>query len=544
MTSRHASAHFVRSAILVDDRAYSPSSVEPTKDKIRKPPRIEDRRTDKENEPSTPPEPDATKDVAHDLNADAVVRSFAREGVLCSIRAPDSTSPEEVAEQVLPVAEHADLVILDWVLDPGGGGEGEETSEIVVRLAQTAMTSASSPQFRAIVIYTGSPNLKDILSLLKERFEAIEPPLECVEEDFALRIGSVRIAVYAKPDNSFDAESPEIDRIVGWDDLVHKAIDEFAALNQGMVRATALVAVATVRDETYRILERFRRELDAPYLTHRGLLPEPDDAIPFLLELIASEVAETIEGSSAGDAVSEGALKSWLDVEVGRREFGRIFQDGHEPSSDEVMALLRLGYKRAKTENNQISLSNNSAKEGRLTQAFSEPGEADNETAFLASCSQLDREFAALVATRVCTTQPRFLRAGHVLRLEGDGKDFWLCIQPYCDSVRLNGPTRFPLAPLEEVEEQVEFAMLVDEVFRTFRVDCAPREITHLEFEPTPGSDRIALPSSPCQIQTKGGKEVKVLGELRFSHIQRILNRFGETSARVGPDVYEWLRIR
>ena len=77
------------------------------------------------------PQPDAAGSLVdpEDLDAKALVDGFAKEGIACTVLCP--YSEDNVVTQVTKVAELADIVVLDWILDRDNG---ERTTKLIRKL--------------------------------------------------------------------------------------------------------------------------------------------------------------------------------------------------------------------------------------------------------------------------------------------------------------------------------------------------------------------------------------------------------------------------
>ena len=124
--------------------------------------------------------------------------------------------------------------------------------------------------------------------------------------------GPVTIVVYGKGKPTIVGADAE--RRVGEDELPERLRDEFSEMTAGLLSNAALEALSAIRTNTHRILSRFNRGVDAPYVAHRAMMQPPEEAEEHPVPLIASE----IEGVLADDLrISElvgfQALTEWLE---------------------------------------------------------------------------------------------------------------------------------------------------------------------------------------------------------------------------------------
>ena len=223
----------------------------------------------------------------HDLDAKKVTDAFARDGLICGLLEP--TPGSGIDDELLKTARRADLVVIDWVLNRDNGAMALSLiSKILISEAETA----ERQRLRAIAIYTGQRELKEIARRIQEVLTSVYPNDELVRHDdgLALTKGPVRIAVFAK-ENAPELSADLADRRVLFADLPSRLRKEFSLTN-GLITSVALAALAALRDDTHRILKVLNPSLDAAYLGHRSALPVPQDAERHAVALVASEYGQ------------------------------------------------------------------------------------------------------------------------------------------------------------------------------------------------------------------------------------------------------------
>src|SRR5262249_31951813 len=100
--------------------------------------------------------------------------------------------------------------------------------------------------------------------------------------------------------------------VVSFADLPERVVIEFATFIQGLVANVALLALAAVRSNTYRILTRFSRDLDPAYLGHRMLLPHPEDAEEHLVDAVVNELLAVLESADVRRGADLEVVRSML----------------------------------------------------------------------------------------------------------------------------------------------------------------------------------------------------------------------------------------
>ena len=134
------------------------------------------------------PQPDTADPLVdpEDLDAKALVDGFAKEGIACTILQPDSD--DNVITQVTKVAEMADIVVLDWILDKDNG---KRTTSLIRKLIRE---EGGSDRIRLIAIYTGERDLGDVADRVYQVLSTSSGEVPDRLSDFVAVKGPVRIA--------------------------------------------------------------------------------------------------------------------------------------------------------------------------------------------------------------------------------------------------------------------------------------------------------------------------------------------------------------
>ena len=495
---RLVATDFLRTAVVLDDRAYGSS--EATGGALRPPPTRRSYRSDRVELTADGP--------SHDLDSAKLVEGFARHGILCGVLdcVPGTEEPGKLVE-------HADIVVLDWQM---WGDGGEFALERIRRLA------VDQYRLRIVAVYTGEPDLETIRSRISrsevtdgQRWEDLPSGM--------LQCNSCYVALYCKEGTN---PRPSLaGRVVHEGDLAEKLVADFVEIAAGLVPAVALTALTSVRDNAYRLLNSFANRLDPAFLCHRACLPTPDDAEAFVARKVAGEIEEII-----GDAVAArqpaglGAISAWLATREmsgeARNELRRLLA----PGSDRAAQLL------------SPELHGNKPKKPHRWFTGKLAGEAAGD---------VDHEFAWLASHRIVVgDEPRRLHLGTVVGREYRGtQEFYVCIRPRCDSVRLTGHTPFLFLKLTEGKGVATLVLRSSTGFVLKTVSSMPFV---REFASCGGNgvviSRTFGPKGHCFVDSAGA-EFEWLGELREEFAQRIVQRYGSHLGRVAAEDTEWLRM-
>lgn len=496
---------------------------------------------------STPEE--TSEDRAHELDAKYLIESFAERGMACAVLRPKDFEIDQLDKKVYPVAERSDIVMLDWVLHQDI--EGKKVTELIVGMARK---SSEQHRLRLIVVYTGELKIFDIVEKIDTALKTAGVSNVSRKDDFTLVSGPVRIAVYIKNTVGGAGLSAELrGRLVPADQLPDRLISEFTEMTAGLVSNVALDSLAALRSNTHRILSKFNSCIDAPFLAHRAMLPQPEDASGLLIHLVGGELTAVLEGNEVGKVAdqSEGTdiIKAWVEMnEAGGYGFAKRFSV--KESSDvlaQLLTLLRKGVADAALKDNFASFKSKPHKHD-LTKKLCPSSK---------SASDLEHEFAILTTLKSdyrSESKPPPLLPGTLLKqtVMSTGTEqsfrYWVCIQPICDCFRITETRSFPLLEMEAVAVNGKFELVLPDggSFVRARVVYRPYKLRMENFEPSnDGSQTVHGKHRKGEIYfTAKNKKNRYLwiGELKFEQAQRIVNKYAAELSRVGLDESEWLR--
>lgn len=568
--SKNIARNFLQTVVVVDDGAYFEKCAEEKPSEMVLPERpsfrvghkegisVEDENNVSPSITMGNPEPTGstedqleaadTIDEAHELNAKDLIDSFAKKGILCAVIRPKDYEVESLGEKVYPLAKRSDILVFDWVLEKDDLS-GTQVKKMIARIIQES--SSGDNRLRLIVIYTGQSTLNDIVTQLEEALADDGRRHFIKKDDFTLTWGPVRIAVYAKGHvRGIQAIPGLADRKVNIEDLPERLIGEFGDMTMGLVSNVALQSLAGLRDNTHRILSKFYRGMDAPFLAHRIMLPQPEDANNLLVYLVGAEIAAVLDGNDVGkiaeEAYGKDVIRLWLqfrnDEEKSLAENFSV--ENTEGFLDDLYLLIRKGF-------NEKSLRE------ELKQLGDKPHKAELTTKLcpLGHESQiLEYKFAILTtlkSTYSDSEKEPFLSFGTILKevplstVANAPTRYWVCIQPLCDSVRIpKGNRAFPFLKLSKNDTQFDLILPAqDDNYIKVRVNYRPYESKLFEFSAdTSGTVHGVRENNFIVFTDKGNKKYEWVAELKFEQAQRIVNKYANEQAQVGLDESEWLR--
>jgi len=534
--SQEVALQFLQNVVVVDDRAYLRES-----DRIEAHPGL--------NVPGLNPKisplgPDASTegDSTHDLNAKLLIDLFADKGLICSVLTP--RYKEDFEEKVIRSSERADIVILDWQLQGKMSPEVNATGVISKILAG----EKSHDRIRLIAIYSAEKPL--------EISDKIEEALKnsgsfSKQDDYTFVQDAARICVFAKE----DTKGADATRIVKEIDIPTRLIDEFTKMTMGLLSNAALGSMAAIRKNAHRIIGKFPPSLDAPYLSHRALMTPSEEAESHIVPLIVSEIQSVLEDKRITEYLSQDYIDSWISshaniLSLCKRMGIATVDDAKKALHDLIINGIckettsashpdwGLFLKLLKDDENSATLS-------KLTDILTQDGNSGNIS---------DRRLAYLMS--VCShyenTTP-ILSLGSIIQDAGDNGRYYLCVQPLCDSVRLEGKRMFPFLRMIEADSSgaKDFGFIVPEAggnLIALRLNLRPHQSKMFGFRPKTGEGVITAYREGDNWIFNGYADDKEaikliwVADLKPAHAQRVANDYAREISRVGLTESEWLR--
>ncbi len=529
--SKEVVERFLQTVVVLDDGAFmGPAPVPVVREPEENTPIREEGPEDLENGAGAP---EAGVPSANALDADALISGFAARGLVCAVLAPGTG--DDGSEVIIGIARRADIVIVDWQLSQEASGE--VATGIIRRIKEE--DGAAGGRLRMLVVYTANPDLESV------RAEVSGVIDECVPSErpggvLALKAEDTTILFVRK------GSTTEVAGRIGEPDLPGRLIDEFVEMGNGILANVTFGCIAAIREETHRVLARFHRGMDGPFVTHRILLATPDDAEDYAVELVCSEVLAVLRSSMVG---ARYAGREAIQLALGEREargdeFRLMTQkDSAEGArtitAEDFMKLVDAG-PRGLAE--IVDNGGTSSQQRRLYERVHLLLFPD-----VAAGMAAHREFARISA---CVREQGHVPAGYRATLSLGtivrvGDEYFVCIQPACEAVRLEGPTQFLFAGLSDGASSFD-VMVKDALGQELglRLNTQSSAIRGDTFRPDPGSGtvRSAAENGMQTFTSISDEEFVWACDLRRSLAQRFVHRIASSLSRVGLDEFEWQR--
>ena len=386
-------------------------------------------------------------------------------------------------------------------------------------------------QLTVIVVFTGVLHLSEVVDrLTDEDFAELG--------DFVLKRGDTIILVFGKP--GITLPDGEDSRTAKYSELPGMIRADLEWIFKGLMPEFAFGGINALRESTPRVLATFNSELDAGALVHRALLPEPSDAGNQFVRLLVSEFEQAITERQVGNVWNMDSSSDSLTRLIRTGNPSSLVQklrssEGVDSSTRNLsdQELVRNTVARGLSK---VGLKVSKKGVGALTAAFGN-GEASNES------------LAILMSSSGFGQDPPILELGVVLRdIESN---YWLCVQPLCDSVRLEGERAFPMVPLNADPENTDKKNPAV-IFRSpegesvvASIEISPYMLTMRTFDPGEADTVVARDaSSQWTFTCVDSRHYIAVARLRPEIAAQAVHGLASAASRPGLDSSEWLRRR
>ncbi|PJJ72953.1 hypothetical protein CLV46_2532 [Diaminobutyricimonas aerilata] len=560
-----AAEQFLQSVVIFDDEAYTPSGGAYTATSGAA---VFD---DSYGGMAEEHPPSRGAEDAGELDTEKVVRAFAQLGMNCAVLAPSGDGRERDLALLGSLARRADVVILDWLIGSapavttGDVAIGEDPTSFSFIETVLAQDSKVGSRLRLICIYSGERDLErvkaSVLERLRKKFDQV---FDGGEEALSVTVGDARIVFFSK----VHAEGPAEPDEVSVDDVAARVIREFTGFAaNGILPSIALTSLAVLRDQAHRLLQRFHGGLDAPMIAHRAMTT-PAATEEFLVSLFADEVEALISNGAVRQHLSDERVAAAIRGGSADDSHRFVWKNAKTPAvsvstADAVATLMKShegdlvrvqkGADLHKLE--KTSSVTSLALDGIESAVREVAHDADMNFSILSSLARdgyLEGEDGLPPTLRLGSIVARRSRR-RVPGTEAGGRytysvltEYLLCLQPLCDSTRLDKETRFPFLPLTPGDAG-RFAIVV-------REEGGPRTLTHklsladlrsIAFEPSsPKRAVVGTWNDGHWGFGERGQRFQWLGDLRLDKAQSVIAALSAQASRVGTNDYEYLRRR
>lgn len=474
--------------------------------------------------------------------------SFAQKGIICSGFTP-LNDQELTARSILESSKNADITILDWQMDKGLE-QGTLATDAIKRIIESDI--AEGGRLRLITIYTAE-NIQRVLDRLQGHLKVYNSLLK--EDHIVFTKDELRFC-------KIDIVSKDTTEA----ELTDKVIVSLTHLTAGLLSNAALSAITDTRNRTHNILYKFNRELDPAYLSHvLGLISSPDMreqahevAFDYAVELISEEIKSELQISQiVKDSLSSDILKLWPDhVNDERNEsfFGLKVGTIKEVkfNTSRMESLLTIATEEQLKENLELEPKIADGEQDGTNKKDALKVFRDSNIQLVAGVDSTSQhlELSAIQSVRrdAKTNGEHIpvMKQGTVVK---KGNEYYVCIQPLCDSVRLKEDTNFTFLRISKVSNSKPFShvMRSDSGHMRLCIQPSSKRINVFRFKPCHESRVVKANQTGKNFSFKEslyGIDFEWCGEFKQAVSQEIVNNVTANMARVGLDSFEWLRLK
>lgn len=528
---------FLSSAVLIDDDLSFPGTVEINKDVVEElvvPDLSDDFGTVLEGHEIT-----AAGAQKSQIDPELVVDGFSDLGLICSTyhwKSGHSEAPKST--------ERADLIIVDWKLKDSG----ENAIKILTDRLEKDMSGRN--RLRYIAIYTDQPSAK-VITTVAEKLSAIggvEANAEGDAVNVQLSHGASVWRIKHIPKKTVEEKA-----------LATKILEDFADFQDGILPRMVMAAIAEVRNHTYEHLFRFNRSLDDALSAHllakrssKMELPSSQESFSdYTANLVLEDLAASLFSSQLVASVTskqevERCLKLDGDRELkllegedttprnfGPEELKKIFSS---PKYPELRKAVKDGFELESSQARKFERAELPIVFGNVSeQDLARIGDLDKMSSYP---KEIDRRNQLKSGTIVKKLDP-----------EKDEPQYFICVQPICDAVRLKNATAFPLLKLRKVEVADNFRFPIAEEGGYFGLTTSYKlsTVDMVKFEPDVQTldvrtQKTSKAKSPKFFKCMAGQEYTWIAELKPHYAAEAQAALASQGGRIGNDKFEWLR--
>jgi len=522
----------------------------------------------------------ASVPLSHELHYQDLSHEFASKGIICGGFAPTKDNVKSSLDAIVNTSKNADITILDWQMQITGN-DGKFATDTIMKISEIDIREGG--RTRLICIYTAE-DAENVSKTLTASLQFLRSKLVDNTITFGLpELTHWKIEVVNK------ADKQEVQ-------LCDFLIDSFAALTTGLLSNAVVSSIATIRDNTHNLLHKFNSTLDPAYISHvLGLISSPkmreqahEVAFDYAVELISEElksnlqINEKVKGSlskaiidSWPDFIEEDETKNSFILELSDEEkliFNRermkrllsadnladtLNEIGMETSAKTIAATQKTKRLLAKeSDHDKIDPILNGKNAIQIKHQTLNPMQRFEKEAIQLSINESSEtpllDLSSIENTRrsqaASLNKPPSLKQGTIIK-NINTNQYYLCIQPLCDSVRLKCATIFTFLEIPVVVGKKEkFTHVVKQGNKghlKFFISCKATTVRTLDFAPEAASKVVlSFQEENKYFFHQASTETKFewYGELKQFITQAIVNNLAAQISRVGNDSFEWLR--
>jgi hypothetical protein len=471
-----------------------------------------------------------------ELNIRSLSDAFADKQINCSCVFPydDDPGKEQKIERIISAALPSDIVIIDWYLQEK---DASITTEILKRIAEN--DAQTNGRIRLICIYTQEPSTEALLSDAKQALEEGGLPIAKFKHDNEFIQGdNFYLTVVTKKD-------------ISEEELPKHLLTCAKELSKGMLPSFALAAVSAIRKNMHHIITKFSDDLDAAYVANRLIADTPEDVSELIKDLFISECNTALE--------IEKVAEKHLDIPQIEKWVNFHNQPVNETCEPQIEGIAKYEVTKAGLENiikegrpkvKDKKLQNVSHCLHKTTNASIEAQK--NFSNFVV----MKHELAGNNKINLDSKWEPVLSTGSILyKQSGDKTEYYYCLTPACDTLRIEEETNFLFLRLEDpssVSEKKANLVITDQEgkLKMLYINPKPSNIAPFPFKGNTESKKVkAKRINPengtphFTFETTSGEKLYWLGEVRDHRATHDMAELNRQWLRLGINDSEYLRL-
>lgn len=491
-----------------------------------------------------------------EFNTKDVVSAFAKHKKNCSIVKFDS---ELDSEDIILMDQNSDVTILDWKLhseekkddldekdleDDAESDDvrGKYTNPIIFNIVLNAL---KEEKLKIIIIYTAENGMVQIIDSIKDYLNERDLNFESIN-DFTIQKDKIRIAILGKRNHKEHRIAEIRDRAYSFDELPDAISREFSYLTKGLLGNIVTKSICSIRAHTFKLLNLYNSEnFDGSYLAHRSLT---ENAQNFIVDQLKETLADLMIYDDVEKIVSHDNLSYWIDD----NNITSNTVEGFNVNGEVLKDVIMKGFDNAIKEHWRMQTDSDIS--GKKLQKIRKSFQIDGSRFFSKKGNydvNNDLGFSFITQNKITLNNKSFkpiLQLGTIIQNLTRG-NYYLCLQPKCDSVRLKEVTNILFVPMIESEDNQFDIIINHDGYKKFRLNYLVSDFITIPFAPTEKEtisgfhkyNRINF-YSYCEENKDYGSWYKWITELKDNQAQRIVHAYSVKLSRVGLDDYEWLR--
>ena len=437
-----------------------------------------------------------------------LIKSFSKEELLVTPINPEKLkmpNKDLCIDLLYKLAAKSDVIILDWDMTVSFLDDEKITSEELSK--ELIQKLNDDKKYRLVIIYTA-----DKESDVKKNLPTTS---------------TIGIKIYGKSGTTGTI-------VKEYEELATQVNNDYLEGKEGLLGSALLTSLSALRETTYSMLNTLNTDYDEALMYHRVLLSEPNKIKDFCQEIINDEILAHIEDASIDSFFTKEAFlrfinnynieinakktKDSLECKISDEELDKLLDKGYKSFFDkEVQGLISKG------ENLDFLIS---ATKENLMKSFS--------------------YYSTMLPGDIKSN----LKLGCIVK---DENDYFLCIQPPCDSERIEKlddsgkckkPQSFLFLKLKKRDDSVSF--YVKENTSYYGVWIQYKSVATFLF--AGDSNGFVSQDHDGFFKTYSFEgdsiNLKYICCLRPMFAQKIANNFAANISRVGIDQFEWLRLK